>query len=237
MAVARNRYRTFVSMDPPEHTARRRMLTGEFTMKRMEALRSSIQEIVDGLLDQMLQKGSPADLVSDFGLPFPSMVICLLLGVPYDHHQFFQDRARILISNKSTTEDALRATRELCDEYIGDLIRKKDAEPKDDLLSRLIVDHLRNGDLTHHEVVSIARQLLVAGHETTANVIALGTLTLLSNPAQMADIKRDKSLVAGAGRGTVAVPGREPRRSSPDCQRRHRNCGSAYSGGRGNRRI
>jgi cytochrome P450 len=198
MNVARQRYRTFVSMDAPEHTLQRRMLTGEFSIKRMEALRPKIQQRVDELIDAMLQKTPPVDLIEELALPLPSLIICEMLGMPYEDHDFFQSRAKIIAANNTTTEQALQATRELCDEYIGDLIRKKNADPQNDLLSRLVVNHMRNGDLTHHQVVSIARQLLVAGHETTANMTALGTLTLLEHPHQVGKLRVEPSLIPSA---------------------------------------
>lgn len=196
--VARQRYRTFVSMDPPQHTAHRRMLTGEFSIKRIEAMRPKIQKIVDDLIDAMLQKSTPVDLVEEFALPLPSLVICDLLGVPYEDHDFFQTRAKIILSDKSTTEEATKAAYELCDEYIGSLLKKKEKDPQDDLLSRLVVNHVRTGDLTDHQAISIARQLLVAGHETTANTTTMGTLLLLEHPAQLEKLKCNLALVNNA---------------------------------------
>ncbi len=198
MSLARQKYRTFISMDPPEHTVHRRMLTGDFSVKRMELMRPKLQSIVDKLIDDMIEKGPPAELVEDFSFPLPSFVICELLGVPYSDHAFFQDRAKIIASNKTTAEEAAVATRELCEEYIGDLIKKKDANPGDDLLSRLVVSYMRTGQLTHTEMIGVARQLLVAGHETTANTTALGILLMLNHPDQIEALRNDPRLVNGA---------------------------------------
>jgi cytochrome P450 len=198
MRVARGNYRSFITMDAPTHTAHRRMLTQEFSVKRMEAMRPAVQRIVDQLLDEML-KGEPhADLVDRFALPLPSLVICDLLGVPYTDHDFFQDRARILASHKTTPEEAVAVSRELCQDYIGSLIREKDRNPQDDLLSRLVVNHMRPGHLTFDDVVAMSRLLLIAGHETTANTTALGTLLLLQHPEKIEELRNNPALVPNA---------------------------------------
>jgi cytochrome P450 len=198
MSLARQKYRTFISMDPPDHTSHRRMLTGDFSVKRMELMRPKLQSIVDQLIDDLIKKGPPAELVEDFCFPLPSFVICELLGVPYADHDFFQERAKIIASNKTTPEEAAVATRELCEEYIGDLIKKKDANPGDDLLSRLVVNYMRPGQLDRTQMIGIARQLLIAGHETTANTTALGILLMLHHPEQIEALRNDPSLANGA---------------------------------------
>ena len=185
MKVARGNYRSLISMDPPEHTKHRRMLMGEFTIKRVNELRNRLQKIVDQLIDSMLQKGNSADLVSDFALPIPSMVICELLGVPYEDHDFFQNLANVITSHDTTREEAIAATHELCEVYLRQLIQKKDAHPSEDILSRLIVKYVRPGELTVDELIGMARLLLIAGHETTANFTAMGVLLLLLHPDQL----------------------------------------------------
>ena len=109
----RKRSRTFISMDEPEHGTYRKMLTSTFMIKKVESLRPRIQAIVDGLIDAMLDGTPPADLVAAFALPVPSLVICELLGVPYADHDFFQRCSRILVSSRSTPEQALAAADEL----------------------------------------------------------------------------------------------------------------------------
>jgi cytochrome P450 len=193
----RKRSRTFISMDEPEHGMYRKMLTGTFMIKRVEALRPRIQGIVDGLIDTMLAGTHPADLVADFALPVPSLVICELLGVPYADHGFFQRCSRILVSTRSTPEEATTAADELKD-YLSRLLDRKGADPADDLLSKLVVE--QSGTLTRSQIADTALLLLVAGHETTANMIGLGTLTLLQHPGQLAELREteDPKLVAGA---------------------------------------
>ena len=196
--VSRKRYPAFVSMDPPVHTTQRRMIAGEFSIKRIEQMRPKIQKMVDGLIDAMIEKGPPVDFIENFALALPSQVICELLGVPYSDHEFFQRRSQIITSNTTTSEEVVLATRELTDEFLGDLIKKKDAKPQDDLLSRLVVNHLRTGHLNLHQVISIARMVLVAGHETGANMLGMSTLLLLVHLDQLCALRDNPSLVDGA---------------------------------------
>jgi cytochrome P450 len=198
-AARRKHSRSFISMDNPEHDVYRRMLTGNFMVKRVEALRPKVQQIVDGLIDDMLGGTPPIDLVTAFALPVPSLVICRLLGVPYADHAFFQRCSRALISTRSTPEQAVAAADELKD-YLARLADVKNGEPADDLLSRLVVEQLRTGRMTRSQIADMTMLLLVAGHETTANMIGLGTLTLLQHPDQLAELRgsEDPKLVAGA---------------------------------------
>ncbi|WP_328316001.1 cytochrome P450 [Streptomyces sp. NBC_00388] len=190
--------RSFITMDEPEHNEQRKRFTGDFTIKRTKALRERIERIIGELLDGMEKAGSPADLVTSFALPLPSLVICELLGVPYEDHGFFQRASAVIIDTRSSAQDALDASQELVD-YLGDLVEKKVRHPGDDLLSRLAADYLVTGISTRDECAKQARLLLVAGHETTANMIALGTCALLQNPEQLAAVRDgDPRRVAGA---------------------------------------
>ncbi|PWI46115.1 cytochrome P450 [Streptomyces sp. ICBB 8177] len=191
--------RTFISMDDPEHARLRRMVTGPFAIKRVEAMRPAVQRVVDDLLDEMTAGPRPVDLVQAFALPVPSMVICDLLGVPYADHEFFQRNSRVLINRDMPAEAVLDAQRALID-YLDDLVGAKLAEPGDDLLSRLAAEQVTPGALTRRELAVMGFLLLVAGHETTANMIALGTLALLQHPDQLAVLRDtdDPKVVAGA---------------------------------------
>lgn len=168
-------------MDDPEHSRLRRMLTGDFMIKKVETLRPEIQRITDDLLDRMTADQSTADLVAEFALPLPSLVICLLLGVPYEDHDFFQQRSRILLRRDSDPGLVRTAQDELAD-YLTKLTETKRTAPDDGILSRL----LARGELTVDEIATTARLLLIAGHETTANMTALSVLALLRNPEQLA---------------------------------------------------
>jgi cytochrome P450 len=190
---------SFISMDDPDHARLRRMVTGMFTIRRVDALRPSIQRIVDERIDALLAGPRPVDLVGAFALPVPSLVICHLLGVPYADHDFFQRRAQVLVSRDETVERVIAAHDELT-EYLDGVIAGKLAEPADDLLSKLAGEHVATGELSRRDAALMAVLLLIAGHETTANMIALGTLALLEHPDQLAALRDtdDPALIAGA---------------------------------------
>ncbi|MFD5066571.1 cytochrome P450 [Streptomyces sp. NPDC058369] len=184
LAAVKQRRVELLGVDDPEHNAQRRMLIPSFTVRRTAALRPRIQETVDRLLDAMVEQGPPAELVDAFALPVPSMVICALLGVPYDDHDFFEDRSRRLLRGPEPAD--VVAAREDLDAYFRDLIALKRRDPGDGLLDELIAKHLETGAMGGEELVRLAEILLVAGHETTANMISLGTFTLLRHPDQLA---------------------------------------------------
>ncbi|MFD7105345.1 cytochrome P450 [Streptomyces celluloflavus] len=185
-----------LGVDDPEHNTQRRMLIPGFTVKRAAAMRPQIQRIVDGLIDRMLAQGPPAELVSAFALPVPSMVICLLLGVPYADHEFFEEQSRRMLRSGSAQE--FEDAREQLENYLAELISGKEKKPGEGLLDDLIDDQLRTGALTREDLVTFALILLIAGHETTSNMISLGTFTLLEHPAQLAQLRADESLIPAA---------------------------------------
>lgn len=189
----------FPRMDDPEHARVRRTLTGEFTVKRVEAMRPRVRSLVHRFLEEMIGAGQPADLVRAYALPIPSLVISSLLGVDYDDHAFFQTRSATLQYTRSSPEEKKAANRELFG-FLVDLVRRKEREPGDDLISRLVAERVTTGELTHHEVAMNGLVILHAGHETTANMIALSTLALLENPRQADRIREtdDPKVVAGA---------------------------------------
>lgn len=179
---------SFVNMDSPEHQRLRRMVTAPFASRRVESMRPQIQESVDGLIDDMLAGPKPADLVEAFALPVPSLIICLLLGVPVEKQSFFQETARIIISTDSPPDVVNTAQGALLD-YLEGLVVEKMKHPGADLLSDVAVKHVATGGITAREAAISGRLLLVGGHETTANMIALGTLALLQNPEQLAVLR------------------------------------------------
>ncbi|HET6707171.1 cytochrome P450 [Amycolatopsis sp.] len=182
---------SLINMDPPEHGAARREVVGEFTVKRMKALQPRIQQIVDEHIDAILAGPKPADLVSALALPVPSLVICEQLGVPYADHDFFQARSSTLLNREVDQETRIKAVDEL-QEYLDQLVAAKAAEPADDLLGRQVLKQREeHGDVDHGSLVSLAFLLLIAGHETTANMISLGTVALLENPDQLEIIRND----------------------------------------------
>ncbi|MFJ3669320.1 cytochrome P450 [Streptomyces sp. NPDC090106] len=197
-SAVRKRKIALLSYDDPEHHTQRRMMVPSFTLRRAAELRPAIQRIVDERLDRMTELGPPAELVNAFALPVPSMVICALLGVPYGDHDFFESRSRKLLRGP-TAADAEDA-RDQLDAYFQDLIdsKLKDPEPGAGVLDELVHERLRTGELDRRDIVSFATILLVAGHETTANMISLGVFTLLQHPDQLAELRARPDLLPGA---------------------------------------
>jgi cytochrome P450 len=192
---ARMRAGNLLGLDPPAHTRLRRMLTPEFTVRRMRRLEPRIVQIVDDHLDAMEQAGPPADLVADFALPIPSLVICELLGVPYADRASFQARTSRLLDISLPMDERLELARESRG-YMADLVARCQAQPGDDMLGMLVREH--GDDLSTDELIGIAGLLLVAGHETTSNMLSLGTLVLLQHPDQLAVVRDDPGAVSAA---------------------------------------
>ncbi|MDI1448679.1 cytochrome P450 [Polyangium sp. 6x1] len=186
-----------LELDPPEHGPARRAVLGEFTLQRMNALTPRIQQIVDEHIDAMLAGPRPVDLVQALSLPVPSLVICELLGVPYSDHEFFQTRSSHMVNQKTPADLIARSVGELM-MYLGKLVAAKAQNPTDDLLSRQIQKQRETGDVDYEGLVGTAFLLLIAGHETTANMISLSTLALLQHPEQLAAIQKDPSKTIGA---------------------------------------
>ena len=194
----RDRRVALLGQDDPEHQRQRRMMIPSFTLKRAGGLRPAIQRIVDGLLDTMIEQGPPADLVPAFALPVPSMVICDVLGVPYADHEFFEEQSRRLLRGPTAADS--QGARDRLEEYLGGLVdaKARQSEPGDSVLDDLVHQQLSQGTLERADVVSLAVILLVAGHETTANMISLGTFTLLRNPGRLAELRADPALLPAA---------------------------------------
>ncbi|MDT5409991.1 MAG: hypothetical protein QOG14_2211 [Mycobacterium sp.] len=170
----------FARTDDPEHHRLRRMMTSQFTFRRTEAMRPQIQKLVDDYLDAMIDKGPPADIVRDFALPVPSMVIALLLGVPPDDLELFQRNTSLGLDVKATDEERAQGFIAMY-AYIQELVPRKERDPGDDLISRLITDYVATGQLDYNTVAVNAVIMMQAGHETTANMIGLGTVALLEH--------------------------------------------------------
>jgi cytochrome P450 len=189
---------SFILMDNPEHARLRKMVTAPFTIRRVAAMRPAVQQIVDDRIDELLAGPKPVDLVEAFALPVPSLVICELLGVPYADHGFFQDSSKVIIRRDAKPEERAAGHQALVG-YLDRLMGEKLESPADDLLSGLAT-RVRAGELTRTEAAQMGVLLLIAGHETTANMIALGTLALLEHPDQLALLRdgADPALVASA---------------------------------------
>src|SRR5581483_5836107 len=190
-------------MDSPEHDVYRRMLAPDFMVKRVESLRGDVEKLVDDLLDAMQTHGAPVDLVASFAFPIPALVTCSILGVPYERKDFFVRCAEAFLSGTSTAEAAAAAGREL-HAYLGELIEAKKTAPGTDTLGRMVTEYVATGQLDETVLVTLAELLLIAGFDTTANMIALGTLTLLRHPDQLEELLRYLT-ITHRGRHRVAT--------------------------------
>ncbi|MFI6294826.1 cytochrome P450 [Nonomuraea sp. NPDC050790] len=178
---------TLVAMDPPEHSRHRRMITNEFTVKKVRRMRPEIQRIADRAIDELLAGPRPADLVEALSLPVPSLVICELLGVPYADRGLFQGRTKVILSRHSTVEQRRDAAIWLR-RYVGELVAGKESAPGEDLLSRLIGKYRDIDAYDRETLTGIGLLLLVGGHETTANMISLSVVSLLEDPGLRAGL-------------------------------------------------
>ncbi|MEV5740389.1 cytochrome P450 [Microbispora rosea] len=178
----------FLLMDDPQHSRYRKPLVGRFTVRRMRLLTERVEQVTADHLDAMEKAGPPADLVTAFAKPIPSVIICELLGVPYEDRGFFQDNIDAFLGGEVGDEE-LFAAYTATQRYLAELVAAKRITPTDDVLS-----DLTDSDLTDEELQGIALILLSAGFDTTANMLALGTFALLSHPEQLAAWRADPEL-------------------------------------------
>ena len=200
--------------DPPDHTRLRGLVSKAFTPRVVDVLRPHIQQIVDGLLDRVENQGG-MDLIEDFAYPLPVTVICEMLGVPLEDRERFKiwglDIARGLDAiwlppDSDVTKRSFAARHELAD-YFRDLIARRRAQPRSDMLSGLIAAEEAGDKLNEEELLATCILLLVAGHETTVNLIGNGTLALLRHPAQLHRLQEDPGLMGPRWRSCCASTG------------------------------
>ena len=198
LATVHKRPRSVFTSDAEEHTRFRRMLSKPFTFKRVEGLRATIQEVTDDCVDAILAGPQPADLVSALALPVPTKVISDMLGVPYEDHEFFQEHANAGLA-RFAAADAMQKGAMSLHQYLIDLVEKKMAAPSEDAVSDL-AERVNAGEISVKEAAQLGTGLLIAGHETTANMIGIGILALLENPEQAALLRDsdDPKFIANA---------------------------------------
>ncbi|MDT0467341.1 cytochrome P450 [Streptomyces gibsoniae] len=178
----------FLLMDEPQHGRYRKPLVGKFTVRRMRLLTERVEQITAACLDAMEKAGPSADLVTSFAKPIPAIIICELLGVPYEDRGSFQEQIDSFMGGE-TSDEELVAAYTATQDYLAKLVTAKRANPTDDVLSELT-----DSDLTDEELKGISLILLAAGLDTTANMLSLGTFALLQNPAQLAALRADPAL-------------------------------------------
>ena len=198
LATVHTRPRSVFTSDAEEHTRFRRMLSKPFTFKRVEGLRPDVQKITDDHIDALLSGPQPADIIGGLALPIPSLVISRLLGVPYEDAEFFQEHAHKGVGRYATEEDTAKGAAALA-KYLAKLLRIKMENPTEDLVSDL-AERVKIEELSVREAAQLATGVLIAGHETTANMIGLGVLALLEHPDQLALLRDtdDQKVIATA---------------------------------------
>src|SRR5712664_3931497 len=196
---------SMLDRDPPDHTRLRGLVSKAFTPRVVEALRPHIQQIVDDLLERVEGAGS-IDLIEEFAYPLPVVVICEMLGVPVEDHERFKGwsleiaRSLDLILQPPDTDLARRSAdaRHALTDYFRGLIAERRASPRADMLSALIAAEEAGDKLSEQELMATCILLLVAGHETTVNLIGNGTLALLRHPDQLRRLQQDPGLIGSA---------------------------------------
>lgn len=181
LSAAPQRFKSLLNMDPPEHARVRKLISREFTTRRVAALRPRIQEHTDALLDAMEESGPPTDLVSALSFPLPVSVICELLGVPFEDRKLFIGWSAAFLSTTALPAMEVLAAQAALRDYMTALVAGKRERPGDDLLSALItVRDEDDGRLGEEELIFLGVSLLVTGHETTANQISNSVFALLA---------------------------------------------------------
>ena len=185
MAAAAAINRHMLTLDPPDHTRLRALIHKAFTPKMIREFEVRIQEITNSLIDGMLAKDQ-VDFIADFAVPLPVVVIAEMLGIPAEDQPKFRRWSQTIVLGGSSSSD-LENVGAAAIEFIMYFVEKFDerrAEPKDDLITALVQAEEAGDKLDQQELISMVFLLLVAGHETTVNLLGNGTLALLQNPAQ-----------------------------------------------------
>ncbi|GAB2986255.1 cytochrome P450 family protein [Saccharothrix stipae] len=185
-----------LNMDPPHHTRLRKLVTKAFTARRVEQLRPRIQEITDQLLRDV-EGRSELDLVDALAFPLPITVICEMLDVPMEERDEFRRWSNVLVAGGSDAKELQDAGTQMAG-YLMKLVEHKKADPGDDFFSALVHADEEGDRLDQMELIAMAFLLLVAGHETTVNLIASGVHHLVRNPDQLAKLRADRTLLPGA---------------------------------------
>lgn len=184
-----------ILMDPPEHTRLRKLVSRSFTLRRMEDLRPRVEQIVTELLDALPATGI-VDIMANYAFLLPVQVICELLGVPAEDRDDFAAWSNVMV-DESSPEDTTAAMGKL-NGYLSELIDAKRDNPDDALVSALIEVAEDEDRLSREELVAMAMMLLIAGHETTVNLIGNGLLALLTHPEQRARLREQPELMPSA---------------------------------------
>jgi cytochrome P450 len=195
-----------LNSDPPDHTRLRKLLSGAFTARTVARMRPRIEAIATELADAMAAKApGTVDLLREFAYPLPMTVICELLGIPPEDRDRFRSWSTAILSNEQSERRG--PSEQAMEEYLVDLIAAKRTSPGEDMLSSIVAASDNEDRLSEREVISTAFLLLVAGHETTVNLIGNGTWQLLRHPDQLAALRTDAALIPNAVEEFLRIEG------------------------------
>jgi cytochrome P450 len=188
---------SMLHLDPPDHTRLRALVSKAFTPRLIEQMRERIQALTDELLDKVEARGR-MDVIRDYALPLPTMIIAEMLGLPVeDRHKFHRWSRALFVSSTWEVLKAIPSILALL-HYLRKIIKKRRANPKDDLVSALALAEEAGDTMSEDELLGMVCLLLVAGHETTVNLIGNGMLALLEHPTQMEKLRKDPALIKSA---------------------------------------
>jgi cytochrome P450 len=191
--------RNMLDLDDPDHARLRTLVHKAFTPKLVETLRTSIEALSEGLIESAERRGR-IDLIAEFALPLPVAVISQMLGIPKREQNKFHRWSNAIVSSQSSKFGALKAIPSVISflRYIRRLVRLRQAHPENDLTTAMIQAEEAGDRMNGDEMLSMIFLLLIAGHETTVNLIGNGMLALFTHPEQMEKLRGDASLVASA---------------------------------------
>ncbi|WP_406945492.1 cytochrome P450 [Halobacillus sp. SY10] len=187
-----------LDVDPPDHTRLRKLVQPYFNPKTIKQLEPRICEIADDLLNQMKQKETKVDLIDDYAFPLPIIVISEMLGVPAEDRDKFRQWSNTIVSASNEMDPDFMVDVEAFTTYLTELFEQRKAEPQDDLVSHLIQTEEDGEQLTRNELYSMIVLLIIAGHETTVNLIGNTMFALFKHPDQFEKVKDDCTLIPGA---------------------------------------
>lgn len=190
--------KSLFTMDPPEHTRLRKLVTKAFTARHMEQLRPRVQRITDQLLEGMAAEGPPADLIAHLAQPLPITVICEMLGVPLEDQDRFRVWSDVMLSVSAHAPEAVMEARVGLNSYLSELITKKGEQPADDLLTHLLGAREEGDRLSQEELLAFGHTLLVAGYHATTGEVLGALITLLRKPELWQQLLADRALVPSA---------------------------------------
>jgi cytochrome P450 len=187
-----------LDVDPPDHTRLRKLVQPYFNPKKIQELSPRIENIADQLIENMKKKGGPVDLIDEFAFPLPIIVISELLGVPIEDREKFRKWSNTIVSASDNMDSDFQGDMKEFIEYLKALFEEKKENPRDDLVSNLILHEEEGERLTKDELYSMIVLLIIAGHETTVNLIGNGMYALFEHPDQLEKLRGDHSIIEQA---------------------------------------